>query len=327
MMPVSRFLAAGLCAVIAGLTAPGAAQDPAHPLGPGPSAAAPWPDELVLEGDHTIIVAINGLPVRLKVGGDASGPIVINPETAARLGLVPNGRRGWRFGPEVISGQSDMPMVDFGAGPVAIPVAWADRPVVSEAEGNIGVHLLPYARVTLRFGKPQASEQVHSFPLTRTGGRNNARVGTEVGVGKRKLTILFTPERPENLITAPTANFLATHREGGFVRGSSGIANMDFGVRRPTRTMRLAMPLMLGELALAEFAVRVEDYGNPSRVGEIAEGDPRFDPRNILVSRRKGKGKPDLLTRIGRNQIAHCSAITYDLENSAIGLSCGEPAL
>lgn len=32
------------------------------------------------------------------------------------------------------------------------------------------------------------------------------------------------PERSENLITAPTANFLATHLEGGFEPGSDGFA-------------------------------------------------------------------------------------------------------
>jgi hypothetical protein len=32
--------------------------------------------------------------------------------------------------------------------------------------------------------------------------------------------------------------------------------------------------------------------------------------------------QPDLLTRIGRDQIAHCSSITYDLRLSEIRLSC-----
>ena len=69
--------------------------------------------------------------------------------------------------------------------------------------------------------------------------------------------------------------------------------------------------------------MRVEDYGEPSRVGEIGENDPRFEKGRILVSRRKGRGRPDLLTRIGRDQMGHCSRITYDLEQNEIRLSCG----
>lgn len=137
---------------------------------------------------------------------------------------------------------------------------------------------------------------------------------------------IFVPERSENLITAPTANFIATHREGGFEPDSDGIAMMDFAVERPTRMMRIAYPIELGELLVDRFAVRIEDYGDPKRVGEIGENDPRFERGQILISRRKGTGKPDLLTRIGRDQIAHCSRLTYDFLKAEIELSCAEEA-
>jgi hypothetical protein len=90
--------------------------------------------------------------------------------------------------------------------------------------------------------------------------------------------------------------------------------------------MRIAQAIDLGDLVIDQFAVRVEDYGDPSRVGEVGENDPRFEKGQILVSRRKGRGKPDLLTRIGRDQIAHCSQLTYDLERQEIRLSCAELA-
>jgi hypothetical protein len=60
-------------------------------------------------------------------------------------------------------------------------------------------------------------------------------------------------------------------------------------------------------------------------VGEIGANDPRFEKGSIVVSRRKGRGKPDLLTRIGRDQIAHCSRLTYDLAGGEILLSCAAP--
>lgn len=304
-------------------SAPAAVPLPAPAAAAAPALPAPLPDELVLEGDNIIIISVNGQPLRLQVNAEAFGPPKINPEVAARLLLERTSGRGWRFGPVVVSGSAATTLADFGAGSVPLTVSWSDRPASAKADGAIGVHHLPYRRVTFALRARQADETVESFPLKRTGGDRNTRVGTEIRVGKKRLMMIFVPERPENLITAPTANFIATHQDGGFEPGSDGIAVMDFGVERPTRMMRIAVPIMLGRLAVERFAVRVEDYGDPTRVGEIAKNDPRFDKSQIIVTRRKGRGKPDLLTRIGSNQIAHCSALTYDLAVSEIRLTCG----
>lgn len=285
-------------------------------------APAPLPEELVVAGDNLVTVSLNGVPLRLEVSGEAFGRPIVNPEVAARLMLVPDGRRGWRFGPVVVEGESAGVAADFGAGPVPMTVSWTPRPASEKADGVIGVHDLPHARVTFALRPPAPGEALQRFPLRRTGGSGDTRLGTEVTVGKKRLMMIFALERAPNLVTAPTANFIATHREGGFEPGSDGIATMNFGVERPTRMMRIADPILLGDLALDRFAVRVEDYGDPSRVGEIGANDPRFDRNNILVSRRKGRGRPDLLTRIGRDQIAHCSALTYDLAGREIRLSC-----
>lgn len=312
-MPVAPLLAL----VLAAAQQP----DPA----PSPPPPPPLPEELVLEGDNIVSIIVEGQPLRLEVSAEAFGPPVINPEAAARLMLVQTSGRGWRFGPVVVSGSAAPAVADFGAGPLPLTIAWADRPASVKADGVIGVHHLPYRRVTFLYRQAQAGETEESFPLRRAGGRTNTRLGTEVTVGKRRLMMIFVPERRENLVTAPTANFIATHRDGGFEPGGTGAAMMDFGVERPTRTLRIAQPVMLGTLAIDRFAVRVEDYGEPSRVGEIAADDPRFDKHGILVSRRKGRGKPDLLTRIGSDQIAHCSSLTYDLAAGEIRLSCAEP--
>jgi hypothetical protein len=285
--------------------------------------AAPLPDALVLEGDNIITVTLNGVPLRLEVSSDSFGPPVINSAVAAQLQLLPDTRRGWRFGPVVVDGLSAVQAIDFGDGlPAAKTISWSERFASRKADGVIGVHNLPYKQVTFILAPPGADETIQRFAMTRSGGDRDTRIGTQVVVGKKKLTMVFAPQRAENLVTAPTANFIATHQEGGFEPASDGIAVMNFGVERPTRMMRIAEPIMLGELAVARFAVRVEDYGDPKRVGEIAEDDPRFEKDRILVSRRKGRGRPDLLTRIGRDQISHCSSITYDFALSEIRLSC-----
>jgi len=319
-MPARRHAAILIAALIALPTSGLAAQSALPP--PADTPPPPLPEELVLRGDNVVTVTLAGVPVRLEVSAEAFGLPVVNPDTAARALLVADGRRGWRFGPVVVDGESASALVDFGAGGLPLAVSWSDRPVSDKADGVIGVHHMPYKRVTFVLREAAPDEVLHRFPLRRTGGDTNTRLGTEVRVGKKKLMMIFVPERAENLITAPTANFIATHQEGGFEPDTNGIAVMDFGVERPTRMMRIAEPILLGDLALTRFAVRVEDYGEPRRVGEIAADDPRFDPSIILVSRRKGRGRPDLLTRIGRDQIAQCSSITYDLGLSEIRLSC-----
>ena len=314
-----RHLAALACAICPAIPV-AAGQTVAEPA--PASAPAPLPEELVLEGDAIVTVLLDGVPLRLAVRAEAFGAPIVNPDVAARLALAATGERGWRYGPVVVTGSSAEASADFGAGPTPLTVSWADRPVIAGADGVIGVHALPYARVTFAYRLPHADEVVQRFALKRSGGRANTRLGTEVGVGKKRLMMIFAPERRENLVTAPTANFIATHQEGGFEPDPQGIAAMDFGVERPTRTMRIAEPILLGSLAVDRFAVRIEDYGQPNRVGEIAADDPRFDPDNILVSARKGRGRPDLLTRIGGDQIAHCSRLTYDLAGGEIRLSC-----
>jgi hypothetical protein len=321
-MQVRLLIASMLCSLLAAWSPASAQQVPPPPAPVTVPVLPPPPEELVLRGNNLITVLINEQPVTLEVTAEAFGAPVLNPDAAARLGLVGNSRRGWLFGPVEVEGVAGMQRVDFGLGPVPLPIAWTPHQTSRVADGVIGVHDLPHRRVTFALAEPAAGETWHRFPLTRTGGRGDTRIGTEVLAGKKLLTVIFVPERSENVVTAPTANFIATHFEGGFAPGSDGSVELSFGVRRPTRTMRLAIPLMLGEFPIEQFAVRVEDYGNPSRVGEIGENDPRFEKGRILVSRRKGKGKPDLLTRIGRDQIAHCSRITYDLEWSEIRLSC-----
>lgn len=320
-MVVRPLLVSLLPFLLAGPTHAVAAQEPAPVQAAVP--VVPLPDELVLEGDNIITVMVNGTPLRLEVNADSFGPPVINSAVAARLQLVAETRRGWRFGNVVVEGVSAVQLVDFGGGPVAKTISWAERFASRTADGMIGVHDLPYARVTFRLAPPVEGETVQRFPMKRSGSEAEARLGTEVVVGKKKLMMIFALQRAENLITAPTANFIATHQEGGFEPGSDGTAIMNFAVERPTRMMRVAEPIMLGDLPIDRFAVRVEDYGEPKRVGEIGANDPRFDKSQILVSRRKGRGRPDLLTRIGRDQIGHCSRITYDLAQNEIRLSCG----
>lgn len=281
--------------------------------------------ELVLEAAHNIIdVTLNGAAIRLEVTAEAFGPAVINPEIAERLALIPNQRRGWRFGPISVEGRGTTGMINFGHETREITVVWADAPVSARADGMIGVHHLPYDRVSFILAEPRSDEVTARLALKRVGRLSgNTRIGTPVKVSKHELLAIFVPEfTAVNFITAPTATFLATNLDGGFTKEPESTVNMRFGVTRPVRMMRLARPLTIGSLEVSRFAVRYQDYGSTEPVGEVAEGDLRFEKGRIVVSRRKGEGRPDMLTRIGADQLSACSRLTYDLAASVIELAC-----
>lgn len=281
--------------------------------------------ELVLEASHNIIeVSVNGTAVTLEVTAEAFGPAVINPELAERLALIPNQRRGWRFGPISVEGVGTTAAIDFGHETREITVVWAQSPVSRRADGMIGVHHLPYDRVSFTLANPRGDEVTERLALKRVGRLSgNTRIGTPVKVGKRELLAIFVPEfTARNLVTAPTATFLATNLDGGFTREAESNVNMRFGVMRPVRMMQLARPIEIGSLEVSRFAVRYQDYGSTEPVGEVAEGDPRFQKDRIVVSRRKSQGRPDLLTRIGADQLSACSRLSYDLAAGVIELTC-----
>lgn len=280
------------------------------------------PDELILPPDHIIPVVIDGTPLRLLVTGDASGPLAVNPAIAVNRNWRATGGILWDYG----DGKGLMSgflwkSVDFKGRSAMRRVMWSFGRPTPLADGLIGIQELPFKRIVMPLSAPVGEQTVQRFPLRRFGG-NNARIGTEIDADGRKLKAVFATDQAINFITAPTANFIATRFDGAFVPGSEGRLRMRFGVERRTRIMRLTRPLELGDLLIDSFAVRLEDYGTARHVGEASEGDPRFNPEEIVVSERKPRGRADLLTRIGRDTIAHCSTLTYDFEREEIRLTC-----
>lgn len=286
----------------------------------------PDAEELVLPPDHIIRVVINGTEMRMLVTADVSGPAAIDPRIVMRMRWRGTFETLWDYGDgDVVRSIGVVRTADFGDRSAALPVMWSLSLPTPLADGLIGIHHLPYKRIVMPLAPPVGEQTVQRFPLRSWGSQSARRVGTEIDTGERRLKAVFATDMAENIVTAPTANYLATRFNGGFLAGSEGQVRMRFGVLRRTRTMRLAQPLQLGDLLIERFAVRLGDYGKARNVGEAGENDPRFDPNEIVVSERKKSGRMDALTRIGRNQIAHCSELTYDLEMKEIRLACGAP--
>ncbi|RNJ62707.1 MAG: hypothetical protein EDM03_08600 [Porphyrobacter sp. IPPAS B-1204] len=287
---------------------------------------SPSKDELVLLPDHVIRVVIDGIPLKLLVTADASGPVAVNPAVAVNLKWRATAEMLWDYGDgEPLRSGVMWQRLDFGDRSVTRPVMWSFGRATPLADGMIGIHQLPYKRVVLPLSAPIGQQTVQRFQLKRFGSQQAQRIGTDLDADGRKLKAIFAANYVDNIITAPMANYLASRFGGGFLPASEGVLTMRFGVQRRTRIMQLARPLQLGDLLVDRFAVRLEDYGKARHVGEAGTNDPRFDPNEIVVSDRKPRGRVDFLTRIGRGQIAHCSALTYDFDREEIILTCGPP--
>jgi len=329
---IPRFLPLVLLHTVNLPTTPALASQTAPPPGPADheiTVVADRPasaDELVLPPDHIIPIKINGTVLRMLVTADASGPAAIDPRIVVRLRWRASFQDLWDYSNgDLLQSAGVLRVADFGDRRATLPVMWSLGLPTPLADGVIGIHHLPYKRIVMPLAAPVGEQTIQRFPLLRFAGQRAMRVGTEIDTGERKLKAIFATDFADNIVTAPTANWLATRFDGGFLPESEGKLRMHFGVERRTRMMRLARPLQLGDLLIDRFAVRLEDHGKARNVGEASANDPRFDPDEIVVSARKPRGRIDILTQIGRNQIARCSELTYDLEKDEIRLACGIP--
>jgi hypothetical protein len=289
-----------------------------------PASAAPtqMAEELVLEGDNIITVQLNGRTIRLEVRPDAFGFPAVNPAIAKELGM----KRGLidpavRIGSERLSGTSGVHQLDLGDGPRKARVMWFDRNISQIADGVIGPASLPYARVVFALSPTNESEAVQTFPMTRTGMMGPGSLQTEVAVEGREIAVKFSLAQRENLVTAPTGNWLAAMYGGAFVDAPTTVP-IFFGIERPARLLRLRQRLWLGDLAVTLMAVRVRDYGNAESIAEADEDFAEIAETGEILVRGKRPRAGRLRFTVGRDQIAHCSRLAFDKAEKQIRLTC-----
>ena len=277
------------------------------------------PDELVLSGDNLIDVVIEGKAFRLEVRPEAAEAPMLNPAVAAALQLKP-GMFGFgaRIGPELVSGASAVHRVDYGEGLQKQRIFWANRAASSVADGVISPASLPYKRVRFTLGTPALGEALRRLPLDNFGMLGRIGVGTTVELNARKAQIQFSLERDENLVSAPTGNWLAENR-GGKLYGTPRSTVIVYGIERPTRAMALDEPFRVAGLAVSAVDVRVSDYGDATR---IRDDSAAADTNEEIVVTGKKERKVDPQITVGRNFFKGCSSLLYDLDKREIAISC-----
>ena len=281
-------------------------------------------DELVLSGNNIIDVVIEGKQLRLEVRLDAAGAPTVNPAIARELGFKP-GMFGFilGMGPTKVMANSEVHKISFGDKLEKQRILWADRDVSTIADGTISPASLPYKRVIFQLNAVSGSERPYRYALDNFGFFGRVGIGTTITAQDKKMRVIFSLIRDQNLVSAPTGNWLATNYRGAF-NGPATSTVIYYGVERPTRQMALGQPLAIGDLAMTTVSVRVSDYGDASGIAEqsAATNPAAADDQEIVVTGKNNKDI-DLRVTVGRGVLNKCSALVYDLERREIRMSCG----
>jgi hypothetical protein len=280
--------------------------------------AAEAQSELAVRAGETVTMTINDQPVRVRIEPDAISVPTVNADAAQRLGLKPS-MIGFIYviGPERIGFSTDN--VPYRAGETAFKrrTAFSKRQLADGADAVAGPATFPFRRTILTLRDPQPGDRAITFPLDDEMGRS--QTGTRIDVGGRPIYVAFSFARAESLVTATGGKWIAD-ANGGRFDGEPREAPILYRVSRPVRSLSLDRPLMLGELAIRNLAVRVADMGNAQGIAEGAASEP--DPNEIVVT-AEGKGKvPNQRLYVGMDTIGHCASITYDFGAKTITLMC-----
>jgi len=186
-------------------------------------------------------------------------------------------------------------------------------------DGVVGPGGLPEPVVRFILRPARDGETVVALPMIEQAGLMSGwgeRFGMIVVAGM-PMRVRFDPHAARSLVTAAGGVRIAAEH-GGKLGGKTVQVLIAFGIKRSVRAMHLAVPLIVGPLAVSDVGVRTRDSGNATGIK-----DADADPDEILVT-AKGKHDPssDRLT-IGADLLARCSSIEFDKPAKVIRLSCG----
>ena len=300
--------------------------------------ASALPDELVLSGDHVIDAEIEGQPVRLQVRPDTYGFVTLNAEAGTRLGLNFDKVAfsfGYRIGPNMVEAPTKVLRINLGAKDEKNRIAWATRhQATAVADGIISPISLPYKRVTFKLHEPtSASLQAYTLPLDNFGFLGMEGIGTTVKTGKAKVQTKFSLVKPDNLIDASTANWLANWRGGAFVDAPKEL-EIAFGIKRPVRRLQISEAIAIGPFALNSMLARTGDNGDASgiksdmaeAVSAVTDSPSRVDADEIVVIGKKQKDADNTIPiTLGSDFLKSCTTLTYDLSKREIRMMCAAP--
>ncbi|WP_428968610.1 hypothetical protein ACQR50_12835 [Sphingomonas sp. Xoc002] len=225
-----------------------------------------------------------------------------------------------RIGPIRIAGRVRRVMLGVGdALPETAWVKWFETDVYPGDEALGGPHVVPepIVRFTLRASQPDDVEA--ALPLA---SRDNWWLSSvELPIGGHDVTFAFAPQFPRTVASA-AAGAAIGRAQGAQFDGAVQPVLISHGVSRPARPVRLARPLVLGPLRIAELLVRTHDYGSATDIDPSEADGLEADRRDVVVKGKRTKSRPSYVVYIGADMLNGCSSITYDKPGHVVTLRC-----
>ncbi len=276
------------------------------------AATAGIPDELVLAGDNSINVIINGLPFKMEIDPDIGYGRVLNADSASKLGLKGSMIGGLHLvGPIRIMAQSNILKYEFGTFREKNRTFWLrNGKATAFADGTISASALPNKIVKFTLKTPSANETIFTLPISKDS-RNAV-----LSVNGQAISVGFNLRRDETLATASTGILLSQSYDGGF-SGETMPRVIRFGIERPTKPLTLAKPMDIGGLPLTTLLVRVSDFGDATTIKNIEDAD-----NEEIVVTATSKKKPRHTLSLGRDFLSRCSSLTFDYTVNQVKMSC-----
>lgn len=267
---------------------------------------------LELSGDSTIVVTIEGQSFKLLVDPDIGASRVLNADAATKLGLKGSMIGGRHMvGPIKLTANSNVLSYDFGDVKDKQRTFWFTEGAATKiADGTVSPAALPYPVVRFKLREAVDGEQVYTLPLVDDG--KNATFM----VGQNAVAVGFNLARNETLVTASTGVLIADTYQGVFV-GDSVSTLIRYGVKRPTRPLKITQAISIGGLPLDQMLVRVSDFGDASQIADSAD----IDQDEIVVT-ATSKKKPRYMMTLGRDFLSRCSALTFDAKAKQVQMRC-----
>ena len=286
-----------------------------------------------------IAATIDGKPVSLRVDPAAPGLVFVTMAVAERLqlkggalglGYSVGGQgamqattvRPMAFGIQQVKRRIGFPSRRHeGKGQAADP-RWVGRAYTDVGDGSIGPGSLPEPVVRILLGAPRLGERTVALPMVDGGGLLGRLSGSfaQIMIGGQPIRVRFDPYHPRTTVTANAATLIA-QAQRGTLAGITAPVEIAFGIARPVRMMTLAIPLLVGPLAVSTIGVRTPDVGSAAAIPDADAAPP--DPDEIVVAAKsKRNAKSDRLT-IGADLLDRCSSIVFDKPARQIRLTCG----
>ena len=279
------------------------------------------PDQLVVPPSQVVNGAVNGQPMTFQVRSVGPPNLILNQQTASRLGFKGGGWFGLFRRSAVIAKTkvtADTKATRFSVGAVSVKkrIGWTDGVVSPNASAFLGVGGVPQSVIRFQLRDPVAGERQIAFGMRNFGFPG---YGTFLTIkGMHPIALFFDNAHDTTIASAAAGVELAKLLNGRFV-GLPAREVVTLNIARPTRVMKLETPLNLaGLVSVSHVSVRTSDGGDARGIP-----DAEADPAEIVVTAPgKSPVKPSYFLIIGRNDMRNCSSMTVDKAKMQVRLMC-----